>query len=216
MIQSRIDHIVITAPSLAAGTDYVHRTLGINPEPGGEHPLMGTHNALLRLGETTYLEVIAVNPNAPRPDRPRLFELDHLSNDGKTRLATWVMRTDDIRAAVSVTEIPLGNVVVLGRGQLNWLITIPADGCLPLQGVAPTLIQWLTDSHPAIQLQDSGCSLIRLEGYHPDAEKIRAMLEAVGFAGTFSVHPLDAKESPYLVAHIETPDGLRELSSAEK
>ena len=29
-------------------------------------------------------------------------------------------------------------------GSLNWLLTIPADGSLPIDGVAPTLIEWHT------------------------------------------------------------------------
>ena len=50
MFKCSIDHIVITAPSLADGMEYVHRALGVVPEPGGGHPRMGTHNALLKLG----------------------------------------------------------------------------------------------------------------------------------------------------------------------
>jgi len=61
-------------------------------------------------------------------------------------------------------------------------------------------------------MKDAGCSLIRLEGFHPRAEKVTAMLKAIGFQGDFSVSPLPAGEQPYLVAHIQTPTGLRQLS----
>ena len=60
---------------------------------------MGTHNSVLRLGEAMYLEIIAVNPVAPRPSRPRWFELDRLETDSAPRLTTWIARTHDIHAA---------------------------------------------------------------------------------------------------------------------
>src|SRR3546814_2032333 len=75
MLHSHIDHIVITASSLAAGSEYIYRALGVPLESGGEHPRMGTHNLLLRLGKDVYLEVIAINPEAQQPGRPCWFEL---------------------------------------------------------------------------------------------------------------------------------------------
>jgi hypothetical protein len=56
--------------------EYVRQTLGVSPQAVGEHPRMGTHNYLLKLGEKFYFEVIAINPNASQPNRPRWFELD--------------------------------------------------------------------------------------------------------------------------------------------
>ncbi len=47
-------------------------TLGIAPGPGGVHPFMGTHNRLLRLGPRLYLELIAIDPDAPAPAQPRV------------------------------------------------------------------------------------------------------------------------------------------------
>ena len=145
MPTTHIDHIVIVAPSLAEGVEYVRQSLGVTPQPGGEHPRMGTHNALLKLGDEIFLEVMAVNPGAAGPARARWFDLDHLSQNAEPRLATWVARTDDIQAAVTASQVPLGNMEPMMRGALNWLITIPQDGSLPLDGVAPTLIQWHKD-----------------------------------------------------------------------
>jgi hypothetical protein len=55
---------------------------------------------------------------------------------------------------------------------------------------------------------DSGCSLERLEGFHPRAEEVRAALDAIGFDGPFSV---SSGDRPRLVGHIRTPAGLRTL-----
>ncbi len=211
MPSSQLDHIVIVAPSLAQGVEYVRDALGVMPQPGGEHARMGTHNALLRLDDQTFLEVIAINPDAPNPGRPRWFELDRPNPDTPVRLATWVVRTDDIHAATAASPIPLGTMEPMTRGSLNWLITIPSDGSLPLDGVAPTLIEWHNGPHPANSLRDQGCSLVRLEGFHPQADRISGLLQAIGFQGRFFMRQLAEEESPMLVAHIETPGGLRML-----
>ena len=63
-----IDHIAITAPTLEAGAELVYRSLGVKPQKGGEHPRMGTHNLLLRLGNSVYLEVISPDPAAKSPE----------------------------------------------------------------------------------------------------------------------------------------------------
>lgn len=213
MQRSHLDHIVITAPSLAAGADYVHQTLGVAPEGGGEHPLMGTHNRFLKLGDTTYLEVIAVNPDASAPDRPRWFELDHIGADQSPQLATWVVRTNDILAASFAAPVPIGDVEPMTRGELRWLMTIPPDGRLSLQGIAPMLIQWPPGIHPTRSLPDMGCRLVRLEAFHPQAPKIKDLLSHIGFEGDFQVRPLPSRERPFLVAHIDSPGGLRHLST---
>ena len=213
MLISHLDHITIVAPSLAVGVEYVRQTLGVTPQPGGEHPRMGTHNALLRLGEEMFLEVIAVNPDSPDPGRPRWFELDQLRPDAAPHLGTWVARTTDIQAVVAASPVSLGSIEPMSRGALNWLITIPEDGSLPLHGIAPTLIQWQNGPHPASKLPDQGCTLVKLEGFHPQADALSHMLQSAGFQGSFVVYPMGAGQRPYLVAHIQTPDGVRVLRS---
>src|ERR1700693_1602747 len=111
-----LDHLVVTSPTLAAGVKWVEETLGVMAQTGGDHPRMGTHNALLRLGDQTYLEVIAPNPTAPTPDRPRWFELDRVAPDATPRLATWVARTGDIQSATVNCSIELGEIETMSRG----------------------------------------------------------------------------------------------------
>ena len=213
MLRSHMDHVAITAPSLEIGVEYVRKALGVSPQVAGEHPRMGTHNALLKLGEKCYLEIIAINPNAPRPNRPRWFQLDEPDADRPIRLATWIARTDDIHAAAAASPVLLGEVEPMSRGHMSWLITMPRDGSLPLHGIAPTLIQWPAGVHPTSTLPESGCFLVHLEGFHPEAKKIASVLQSIGFEGDFRVSALPRDEQPYLVAHIQTPAGLRQLSA---
>ena len=172
---------------------------------------MGTHNCLLRLGDALYLEVISINPAAGNPDRPRWFQLDKERSNAAPRLATWISRTNDIYAATAASPVPLGNIEAMSRGPLNWQITISADGTLPLDGIAPTLIEWETDSHPAGTLKDFGCTLVRLEGFHRQTTGISNMLRSIGFQGQFTASPISPEELPCLVAHVQTPAGIRQL-----
>lgn len=213
MPRSRLDHIVITAPSLAVGVDYVRQALGVAPQVGGEHQRMGTHFHLLQLGPKVYLEVISVNPKAPRPDRMRWFGLDALGPDEPPRLTTWIARTDDIEAAASASPVSLGCVEPMRREQLHWRITVPEDGSLPCGGIAPMLIQWPPAMHPTSRLQDLGCSLVALEGFHPEPAKVSTVLSAIGFDGEFTLRPLSRGARPYLVAHIRSPVGCVSLGA---
>lgn len=203
-----LDHIVIAAPDLASGARYVEQRLGVAPQAGGEHARMGTHNLLLRLGETLYLEVIAIRPEAPAPSRPRWFDLDRRPADAVPQLWTWVARCDDIGAALAASSEPLGPPQAMSRGHLNWLISIPDDGARPLDGAGPALIEWQAEPHPARRLADHALRLDKLELRHPDPARVCRCLGSLGLAGALDVHHA---ETPGLRALIATPRGLREL-----
>ena len=67
---AQIDHLVVAATSLAEGVAWCESTLGVTPGPGGEHPLMGTHNRLFSIASVgypaAYFEIIAINPEASK------------------------------------------------------------------------------------------------------------------------------------------------------
>ena len=203
-----IDHLVVTAPTLASGAEWVARTLGVEPGAGGAHPRMGTHNLLLRLGEATFLEVLAPDPAAAHPARRRWFALDELGPDDAPRLAAWVARTDDLHACPEELLALLGPVEPMTRGTREWLITIPPDGSLPLGGALPMLIEWQSPRAPAgAGLPESGCTLSGLGLRHPQAGRLNELLSLAGLAD----HVAIGTGAPGLWADIATPSGLRRL-----
>jgi hypothetical protein len=210
-MQTSLDHLVIVAPTLEAGDRFVSQQLGIELQPGGWQRQMGTHNKLLRLGPHTYLEVIAIGPAAPPADRPRWFGLDRLPSNASPRLAHWVAKTDALKTLGPMFTKVLGQVQPMSRGELCWDITILADGSLPMEGAAPSLIQWGTPAHPATMLEDKGCLLQMLDIFHPEPESISHLLEAINFSGPVRLHRCDNNEASRLVSWIETPSGLRSL-----
>lgn len=208
---SRLDHLVVTAPTLEAATAHVESLLGVEMQPGGSHARMGTHNRLLRLGETCYLEAIAIEPGAPTEIRPRWFGLDALPASAPARLATWVAATRDLGTVLMGTDPSPGTVHTMERGDYQWSITVPRDGQPPLDGCAPALIEWHDGRHPAQALPDRGCTLLRLTLVHPQPQLVERYLAGIGFQGEVEVVLARHDEPPHLAALIRTPHGVRKL-----
>ena len=191
MFSAFLDHLVVAAATLEEGEDYVESRLGARPLRGGKHVAMGTHNSLLKLGDKTYLEVIAIDPDGVAPGRPRWFGLDtaalRAAVQGAPRLIHWVARTNDIFAARRACPVDCAEVHAMARGKFEWRITIPADGRLPGGGVLPTLIQWADERHPTDAMPDAGIRLVALAGAHPEPDAIRSALAALSLADTLKV-----------------------------
>ncbi|MDX5357705.1 MAG: VOC family protein [Rhodobacterales bacterium] len=200
----RLDHVAVACAALADGAEAVEAVLGVPLAPGGEHAAMGTHNRLLSLGAQEYLEVIAINPAAPAPGRPRWFDLDRFS--GPPRLASWVCACDDMGAALAACPPGSGFPMDLARGDLRWQMAVPEDGRLPFDGVFPALIRWQGPA-PAPRLPDQGVRLTGLRLSHPRADALRAAL-----AGLIDDPRLSVTEGvPGLSATFSTPHGVRQL-----
>ena len=203
------DHLVVAAVSLADGIEYFGELTGVAAHPGGKHVAMGTHNALVRLSERTFLEIIAIDPEGAKPSRPRWFELDNIALQAelteRPQLIHWVARTKGIERAAARCPIPLGDVHPMARGDYRWRITIPDDGSLPGKGIVPTLIEWDVPQHPADTLPKSNLSLVSLAATHPDPKSIRAALAALGQEEVVAV---TYDRETRLAAMLRTPRGI--------
>lgn len=161
----KLDHITVVARSLDEGYVYIKEALGIEMPEGGAHPLMGTHNKLMSLGQDTFLELISIDPNAVAPSRPRWFNLDNFV--GAPRLGSWVLNTDDLETALATAHADCGRAIELTRGDLKCLMAVADDGAMPLNGAFPVLMQWPDGPHPAANMTDLGCRLEALTIEHP-------------------------------------------------
>lgn len=203
-----LDHLVVAARSLEEGATYVEAVLGIKLARGGKHPLMGTHNLLASLGKGEYLEVIAVDPDAPAPSHRRWFNLDAF--DGPPRMTHWVCRTDDLDAALDDAPDGSGVPVEMSRGDMAWAMGVPGTGRLPFDNAMPALIEWAAESpHPARRLPDHGMHLARLDVFHPDAALLQEAFPALHGLSHVAVRKGPEKR---LIATISTPEGIRVLA----
>lgn len=200
-----LDHLAVAGETLQAAQTHVEEALGVRLQRGGEHAVFHTHNALLGMEDGLYLEVIAVNPAAPKPDRPRWFDLDRFI--GPARLTNWICRTSDITSTLAKLPAPMGSPVALQRGDLRWRMAVPAQGILPYDNCAPALIQWDTPLHPGDMLKPSGVRLRRLTIRHPQAAELTALI-----APHLADDRVRYEEGPAgLAAAFDTPHGPRDL-----
>lgn len=203
-----LDHLVIAATDLDSGEAWLRERLGVALEPGGQHEGRGTHNRLLNLGGTVYLELIAADPTQPDPPRPRSFMLDE--PDMKARVAQqpqfihYLARTDDIDAALASLRYDVGQPSRMTRGELQWRITALGNGRPPEGGLLPTIIQWDVPPalHPSAKLPPSPVRLTGLAVHAPAAllARMPALSSPVPLTRVIS-------DATGLKAHFMTPRG---------
>jgi hypothetical protein len=180
-MMATVDHLVYACPDLDAAVTEIERAVGVRAAAGGHHLGLGTHNALLALGERTYLEIIAPDP-AQRATAPRPFGLDSLSAPA---LRGWAAAPADLDAAVREARAAgydYGDVVGRRRrtpdgGELSWRMT--SSSTSPEPEVLPFLIDWRRGAHPAPGAP-AGLTLREFRLFAPDPEFMTARLRALG------------------------------------
>jgi hypothetical protein len=213
-----VDHLVIAAADLAQGVRWCEQQLGVSPGPGGRHAFMGTHNRLLNIGSALfpqeYLEINAIDPDAPAPPRPRWFGLDQPALQQALRQRPRLLhvvarcaRLDDTRAALGRLQLDTGPAIAAQRdtpdGVLRWRISLRDDGRLLCGGALPTLIEW-QGNHPTERLPSSTLALTGLSlGGLP-----------AGVAEALDLHAVQClPDGPALCATLDTPRGSLSLRS---
>jgi Glyoxalase-like domain len=195
VFRTELDHIVVACNTLDEGRAWCREVLGVEASGGGKHAGIGTYNTLLSLGAKHYLEIIAIDPDAPAASFPRWFGLD---TDEVTsliahepRLVAWVARVtravsaaDAIEQIAQVNDNPACIVRPAERGDLRWRFAFTRDGVRPRGGVLPHFIQWDVAIHPCERLPDVSVSLSSLVLGDPAPDAISRVLDAVNFSDT--------------------------------
>ena len=136
-----IDHLVIAVSNLeVAAEDY--RSLGFTVVPGGRHPGVGTHNALIAFADSSYIELIGFYE--PRADHRWWAPLQHGGG-----LVDFCLQTDDLagdlqalrRAGVDIGDPEARNRTRPDGVEIRWTFAL-ARGAH--RGVAPFIIADVT------------------------------------------------------------------------
>ena len=206
---SKIDHVVYAVEDLNEGMNYIANRLGVMPVWGGQHLGKGTCNALLSLGTSSYLEIVAPDPDQPLFRGKRWLSVDEISRPQITR---WAAKSDDLegdRQLVKKMGLELGEVYNGSRLTdtgilLEWELTDPEQNIG--NGVIPFLINWRATAHPAQTLHRQ-CSLVRLQLAHPQAKRMQDLLQVL-------MIKMMVVEAPYpqVRAVIDSPQGRIELT----
>jgi hypothetical protein len=205
---AQVDHLVYATPDLQRGIDTIEKRLGIKATAGGQHPGLGTRNALVSLGPTSYLEIIGPDPEQPKPSGRRRFGIDDLN---APRIVAWAAKgaeLDTLFAKAAAGGVKLGAIRPGSRRRpdgivLSWRYTDPAT--VVADGLVPFFIDWGASQHPSLTAA-RGASLLQLRAEHPDPQRVQKMLDHLG---------LDLRvqkgSSPALIATIDSPRGRVEL-----
>lgn len=204
LLPEMIDHLVYAVPELASGVRAVESLLGVSLSPGGRHPDLGSHNALLRIGPRTYLEVVAPDPDQPRPADGHWFATP---DTVLPALVAWCARTDDLQAlAAGPGSHLVGPVRRMSRinpdgDAPSWTLTMPLRPP-PHCGVVPFFIDWGATRHPCATLPDAGVRLKSLVARSSQPRAVQDDLRLLSVA-------LDVEHSaePGLAATLEIAGG---------
>ena len=163
---------------------------------------------LIALGPSSYIEIIAPDPEQAPPRGPRRFGLDDLA---RPRLLTWVAKGTDLeRLAANARrqQVDLGRVLPGSRKRpdgvvLSWRYTDP--DVVVADRLVPYFIDWGSSPHPA-STAATGVSLVGLRAEHPDAPRVQRILDQLGLGLR-----VEQGARPALVATTTGPRGRVEL-----
>jgi glyoxalase-like protein len=173
-----VDHILIGVPDLDRAVDEVGKSLGVRPVPSGRHP-RGTHNALVALGNHTYLELVALQPGVAGADAG-MTELAALTRPTPIGWAVSAPSTAALADALAHTDLALdepnpGSRTTPAGETLRWQtlgLTSEPQG-------APFFIVWSPETAHPSTTSPAGCTLVDFEVATPDAHRLRALCSAL-------------------------------------
>ncbi|MFN8005571.1 MAG: VOC family protein [Terriglobia bacterium] len=200
----QVDHLVYATRDVDVSCAELEKLLGVRASEGGQHPGRGTRNALIAIGQTTYLEIIGPDWGQPEPIEPRMFGIDRIDRSG---LVTWAAKSPDLKnvvakaakAGVQLGKIGSGSRCRADGVTLNWKFTDP--GTVVLDGLVPFFIDWGSEPHPAVTAV-RGPDLVALRAEHPDPAHAMSVLRTLGLNLEVS-----AASRPALVATFQTERG---------
>ena len=203
---STLDHLLWGSRDLdAAVADLFERT-GVQALFGGHHPELGTQNALARLDERVFLEVIAPAPALPAGGLAR-----ELAKLAEPALVMWAARTPGAAAlaarakAVGLTATMVeGHRARPGGGIVRWTnVFVAGHGAGTL---VPFFIEWDGDYHPS-EDAPPGLALSGFAIETPDPARLRAIFSALDLKASVRKGKRDR-----LRATLDTPQGPLVLS----
>lgn len=207
------DHLVYAAPVLEDAVENLATRLGVRPSAGGRHP-NGTHNALLALANSCYLEIIAPDPSQFSQDTesPLDFGLDWLK---VPRLVTWAVLAPSLEEVASASQAAGYDPGTMTKGgrvrpdgiELSWRTTKrpeTREGWPPPgDGIVPFLIEWGEGTPHPSATASRGVRLLELSLIHPRPAEVQPMLAALHIDILVT-----AGNAPAIRAKLETPLGI--------
>lgn len=208
----QLDHIVYGVPNLSQAIKEFQEKTGVTPTIGGKHKGLGTHNAIVSLGNLRYIELIALDPDASIKNRALPSWCAPLLDITKPEIMTWAIQTDNMTQLI--TQLNSFNLQIdppqlFSREKpdsttISMELAFKKQPPAPYDGIIPFLINWKS-IHPT-KTMESRCQIKNWYGTHPKADEINAIFSKVGIV--FVV-----KKAPSVSMHLvlNTPKGIIEI-----
>ena len=174
---AELDHVILGAADLDRGVEEMERRTGVRATFGGAHPGRGTRNALLSLGPSLYLEILAPDPAqaVAGSDLDELRKLPGLTPVG------WAVHTGDAEAlrgrlessGLRVSPATPGSRARPDGRLLEWVTFGVTEPDHPL---APFFIRWADMSRHPARTSPPGCTFKSLALAAPDPPPLRSIL----------------------------------------
>jgi hypothetical protein len=179
---------VVGISDLDKGVNLIERLTGVRPALGGTHPHIGTRNALISLGERTYLEIIAPDLDAdPAKLDPALKAqfMDPLTHMDTLTPFLWAVGSTDLQQTVrllqneglQLSEPEPGSRKKPDGSLLRWrasFISKPA-----VQGL-PFFIEWVEPEISPPKDSPAGCLLQGFRVFGPESLMLENIVERIG------------------------------------
>ena len=175
-----IDHIIIGVANLDDGIRAFEAATGVSPVRGGKHPSRGTENALVSLGDMTYLEIIAPQLDAPASDD----FAGYLRTLRAPAVIGWAVRATDLdgvrtriqELGFTASEPKPGSRITPAGQTLEW-VTFEVEQTQI--ATAPFFIQWSSSTtHPSLS-SPGGCTVRSFELADPQSQELSRLLAAL-------------------------------------
>ncbi len=202
-----LDHILLGCTDLDAGIAFVEERTGVRAAFGGVHPGAGTRNALLSLGRSRYLEIIA-----PDPAQPASADARDLKSLDEPVLVGWAAHPGDIEQFAALLKER--DIAVVGPKPgsrkrpdgrvLNWKTLALKDDA---GGLLPFFIEWgATSLHPSADAPQ-GCSLTLFEAATLRPDVLQRQIDQLQLD-----LPITLAKTPHLHAIITGPKGQLDVT----
>ena len=162
----KLDHIVFAAPTLEEGTSFIEYKLQVKLGKIGYHEEMGTHNRVVKISESVYLEVISIDPKSTTRKSKRWFNLDCPKLQSKLKKSPqvigYVIESDNKKILKYYEPFFKSS-----RGKYKWQFSMPSTKSNNLvdqsyqNGIMPSLISW-----------ESGKPINKMKNNHLDLQKL--------------------------------------------
>jgi len=200
--EHRIDHVIVAINDLEKGIAKFEELTGVKPVVGGEHPGRGTHNALVSIGEHTYLEIISPRKNLESAEK-KISE--YMQKYEELTPIGWAVTTSDpngSRGLVAALDLPTseiqdGSRVKPDGTKLEWRTFAIREGF----SIIPFFINWGENSAHPSTTSPKGVKLVGFSLASPEPDKLSALIKELGL--DVKVSKGDEKVS----LELDTPNG---------